>query len=48
MKDIATDDLGDRLGPLAQWVRDRRVPLEALPVVEPPDRHRRERGRAAR
>lgn len=31
VEDIATDDLGDRLGPLAQWVRDRRVPLELCP-----------------
>lgn len=29
--DVTTDDLGDRLGPLAHWVRDRRVPLELCP-----------------
>jgi adenosine deaminase len=29
--DVTVDDLGDRLGPVAQWVRDRRVPLELCP-----------------
>ncbi|GCE76166.1 adenosine deaminase [Cellulomonas biazotea] len=29
--DVTTDDLGDRLGLLAQWVRDRRIPLELCP-----------------
>ncbi|WP_081844706.1 adenosine deaminase [Cellulomonas sp. URHE0023] len=29
--DVATDELGDRLGLLAHWVRDRPVPLELCP-----------------
>ena len=29
--DVSTDELGDRLGLLAQWVRDRRIPLELCP-----------------
>ncbi|MDM7855705.1 adenosine deaminase [Cellulomonas alba] len=29
--DVGEDDLGTRLGPLAHWVRDRRVPLELCP-----------------
>jgi adenosine deaminase len=31
IEDVTTDDLGDRLGPLAHWVRDRRIPLELCP-----------------
>ena len=29
--DVSTDELGDRLGLLAHWVRDRRIPLELCP-----------------
>ncbi len=29
--DITVDELGDKLGPVAHWVRDRRVPLELCP-----------------
>ncbi|WP_315095121.1 adenosine deaminase [uncultured Cellulomonas sp.] len=31
VEDITTDGLGDRLGELAHWVRDRRIPLELCP-----------------
>ncbi|NUU15913.1 adenosine deaminase [Cellulomonas humilata] len=31
VEDITTDGLGDRLGTLAHWVRDRRIPLELCP-----------------
>ena len=29
--DVTTDELGDKLGTLAHWVRDRRIPLEMCP-----------------
>jgi adenosine deaminase len=29
--DVGTDELGDKLGLLAHWVRDRRIPLELCP-----------------
>ena len=31
IEDVSTDELGDRLGTLAHWVRDRRIPLELCP-----------------
>ncbi|WP_028050965.1 adenosine deaminase [Cellulomonas sp. URHD0024] len=31
VEDISTDELGDKLGLLAHWVRDRRIPLELCP-----------------
>lgn len=31
VEDIGTDELGDNLGTLAHWVRDRRIPLELCP-----------------
>jgi len=31
VEDTGTDELGDRLGLLAHWVRDRRIPLELCP-----------------
>ena len=31
IEDVTTDELGDRLGTLAHWIRDRRIPLELCP-----------------
>ena len=31
IEDVTADPLGDKLGPLAHWVRDRRIPLELCP-----------------
>ncbi|MBO3100412.1 adenosine deaminase [Cellulomonas fengjieae] len=31
IEDVTADELGDRLGTLAHWVRDRRIPLELCP-----------------
>jgi len=31
IEDVSTDELGDKLGTLAHWVRDRRIPLELCP-----------------